>query len=84
MGHKYKITRLVAQTTAFISSAARFAQNNTFEKQMSSAKATTVPQYKIKSNIPTRWHISTSVVTKGKIEHTSMSEHVVVIDNNPH
>lgn len=43
MGHNYKITCLVAQTTAYISSAARFDQNNTVEKKVTSAKATTVP-----------------------------------------
>lgn len=45
MGHNYKITRHVAQTTALISPAARFAQNNTLEKEVTFAKVTIVPPY---------------------------------------
>lgn len=48
MGHNYKITCLVAQTTAYVSSAARFDQNNWVEKQVTFAKATTVPPYRQK------------------------------------
>lgn len=72
---KYKVTHLVAQTMAFISSAVRFAQNFTLEWPLSgnSNQRSTIKTYLKKSKSPTGSNIK---------NRKDMTVHKVVIDIN--